>query len=461
VGPPLSTRDDKLTPVARAGEPELSVARGAAYGLGADAATVVSGLVLAVIVARFLGPENRGIYALAVLVGSLVAIVGDAGMSTSGIVFGANRRVPLRHLHGTALLLSLAVAALTALAVIGLGGWLTREVLKGVTRDELWLVTLAIIPLLYSQVVAAMLTGMGRLRSLAMIRVAAAVGVPLLMLVVVWASGGSPYWAIVGWLGGTLLLAVPIAVVATRSMGRPTPPALPEARTLFRFGLRAWIGTMSHHGYLRTDVLFISARLGPAPVGQYSLASVLAERISLAGSAVYSSGASRIGSGDRAMAEALVARLVRLLVVAVAPLVVVLGLLSWILIPAVFGDDFSPAIVPFVLLLPGTAALTVWYVLGLFIVAALERPGMTTAIQGSAMLISLPLYWVAVSEWGMTGAAIVSSSIYVGVLTAGVLIFRRYRSGPSASLVPRREDVRQSVAFARDALSRGRSVLHA
>jgi O-antigen/teichoic acid export membrane protein len=459
----LSAGDDSTTPIASADarEPHLSVARGTAYGLVADAATVVSGLVVAVVVARFLGPENRGIYALAVLVASLVAIVGDVGMSTSGIVFGANHRVPLRHLHGTAVLLSLAVAALTALAVLGVGDWLTSRLLRGVTTDELWLVVIAVVPLLYAQVVAAMLTGLGRLRSLSIIRVGAAVGTPLVLLAAVWASAGSPYWAIVGWLGGTLLLAAPMAVVATRYMGPPTPPSPTEARTLFGFGGRAWIGTMSHHGYLRTDVLFISARLGPASVGQYSLAAVLAERISLIGSAVYNSGASRVGSGDRAMAEALVARLVRLLVVAIVPLVVLLGFLSWILIPAAFGEDFRPAIVPFVLLLPGTAALTIWYVLGLFIVAALERPGVTTMIQGGAMLISLPLYWIAVGEWGMTGAAIVSSGIYISVLTAGVLIFRRHRSGPGAHLSPRGEDVRQSLAFARDALSRGRLVRHA
>jgi O-antigen/teichoic acid export membrane protein len=281
------------------------------------------------------------------------------------------------------------------------------------------------------------------------------------MLAVLWISGGSPFWAVVGWLVTMLFLAVPLAVVATSRMGVPHAPSAAQARTLLGFGLRAWVGTMSHHGYLRTDVLFISARLGPAAVGQYSLASVLAERISIVGSAVYAASASRVGGGDRLLAEELVARLVRLLIVVMVPLVVVLGLLSWILIPAAFGSDFRPAVLPFVLLLPGTAALTLYYVLGLFIVAALERPTLTTAVQGIALLVSLPLYWVAVGEWEMTGAAIVSSTVYGSVLAAGVLIFRRYRSSAAARLLPHAEDVRQARAMIGDALARSGRLRHA
>ena len=53
------------------------------------------------------------------------------------------------------------------------------------------------------------------------------------------------------------------------------------------FGLRGYVGTVAHQGFLRVDVFFISARSGPGQVGIYSLASVFAEQISLLGKAVY------------------------------------------------------------------------------------------------------------------------------------------------------------------------------
>jgi O-antigen/teichoic acid export membrane protein len=146
--------------------------------------------------------------------------------------------------------------------------------------------------------------------------------------------------------------------------------------------------------------------------------------------------------------------MIRMLVLTIVPVAVLLGAMSWLLIPLAFGADFEPAVLPFVLLLPGTVCLTIWYAVGLFIVAALHRPGTTTVIQGSALLIALPLYWFAVGEWGMTGAAIVSSATYCSVLAAGVSIFLRHRSSPTARLVPGAQDVRELVALARTALAR-------
>jgi O-antigen/teichoic acid export membrane protein len=140
--------------------------------------------------------------------------------------------------------------------------------------------------------------------------------------------------------------------------------------------------------------------------------------------------------------------------VVLVPVAVALASVSWLLIPLAFGADFRPAVLPFVLLLPGTVCLTVWYVVSLFIIAALHRPGLTTAIQGSAMLAGLPLYWVAVGAWGMTGAAIVSTAIYSSVLAAGVVTFRRNRSRSGTGLLPGRADARDAREMVRRALAR-------
>jgi O-antigen/teichoic acid export membrane protein len=139
-----------------------------------------------------------------------------------------------------------------------------------------------------------------------------------------------------------------------------------------------------------------------------------------------------------------------------------LGLTAHWFIPLVFGEDFRPAVEPFVILLPGTVALTLWYVLGLYIIAALHRPTLSTKIQGAALLASLPLYWAAVSAWGMTGAAIVSSAIYASVAAAGVVVFQRHHTTGAARLLPRRSDVREVWRLASSTFGRlGRPARHA
>ena len=101
-----------------------------------------------------------------------------------------------------------------------------------------------------------------------------------------------------------------------------------------------------------------------------------------------------------------------------------------------FGSDFGPAAEPFAILLPGAVCLTLWYVLGLYILSSLHRPGTTTLIQGLAFVISAPLYWIAVQEWGLNGAAMVSTLTYAAVFAAGLIILERSPHVSWRDLVP-------------------------
>ena len=92
--------------------------------------------------------------------------------------------------------------------------------------------------------------------------------------------------------------------------------------------------------------------------------------------------------------------------------------------------------------------------LSLYIVSAMRRPEITTAIQGTALLASLPLYWFAVREAEMTGAAIVSAGTYLAVFAAGVAVFLRGSGLPLRELVPGRREAVQIATSLRTALAR-------
>ena len=429
----------------------VSVARGTAYGVVADAVSIITALLAAVLIARFLGPANRGVYFLVLYVATLVVLVGDLGLSTSGIVHAAKGLTSRERMHGTAIVLSLGVTLVTALALLLLQPLLSRTVLKGVTARDMWFIIAGVGPLLYAQTTSAMLTGLGRVPQLSIIRLWTSVLALVITAVALWASDGETIWALAAWLVSTLILAAWTGAEAVRRMGTPRWPSSADARGLFGFGARSHLGTLSHHGFLRADVLFISARLGPAAVGEYSLASLLAERLSLLGSAVYAAGASHVGSRALEDASELTARMIRVVLALLLPAATVLALFAHPLITILFGSDFEPAVVPFVLLLPGTVCLTVWYLVSLHLIAALERPLATTTIQGVAMLISLPLYYVAVREWHMTGAAIVSSAVYISVMIAGIVVFTRATHVRARRLLPGRQDAAELRAIVHDA----------
>ena len=420
---------------------QAGIARRTFLGFRADVVSAVSMLVTAIVVARALGPADRGLYFLVFLASMLIAMIADVGMSTTSMVYGGNREIPSRQLHGVAVVASVLAALLAAALLLPLEGFWTEGVLNGLDTTLLAIVAASVLPMLYSQIVVALLTGMGHVPEVSAVRVAQSVLYPLLVIPAA-ALTGSPQWAAAAWLATTVAYAVALGAYAARFAGPPAIPTRATSRTVVSFGSRSYVGSLSYQGFLRVDVLFLSARYGPSVVGVYSLAATMAERIGVAGFAMYGATAEAVSQGGREAAR-LTSLTTRLMLAMLIPLGIVLGLLAAPGFSLVFGDDFADAALPFVILLPGTIALVCWHFMSLYIVSALRRPGTTTVIQGAALLVSLPLYWIAVREWEMTGAAIVSAGTYLALFAAGAWVFLRNSGLPLRELVPGRREARQ------------------
>lgn len=453
-GEPPAEREDPAPP-------RTSLARATYAALQADVAQAVSDFVIVVVVARALGPAERGVFFLAVLASTLIALVGNLGLATAAIVYGANRRVSLRELHGLALLLSVAVGVLGAAVLLALKQVWLSTVLQGMNTVTLVLVAASLAPVLYAQIAGALLYGMGLTREISAIRVVIAIITPLLMLPAVLIGGRTAGWAVAAWLVTVVTFAAAIAVFVVRQSSAPAWPRRQTVRTLLSFSLRSYVGTLAHHGFLRIDVLFVSARLGPRAVGIYAQAAGLAERMMTLGNAMYASSASRLGSDPPDRAAELAAELVRVLLLILVPVGVVLALLAKPIMLLLFGSAFEAAATPFAILIPGTICLTIWSVLSLYVVASLHRPGLTTLIQGAALIVSVPLYWLAVRHWGYNGAAVVSTVIYMGLLAAGAAILLRSPHVGWRNLRPTGHDVRHMRDLAGGAFASARGAISA
>jgi O-antigen/teichoic acid export membrane protein len=431
------------------------IARATVYALQADIATAASAFAVAIVVARGLGPTNRGIYFLAVLAATMIALVGNMGMASAAIVFGANHRVSLRELHGLAIVFSVAVGALGTALLLGFERFWVTTVLKGVNMTTLILVSASIAPLIYGQVIGAMLTGMGHVPAISLMRVVLAVLTPLVTVPAILIWTGSVVAAVAAWLLVTTAFALALGWYCAARLAPPAWPSRAALREVTSFSLRGHVGTLAAQGFLRIDILFVSARLGPTAVGLYAQASVLAEQMSTVGHSAYSSSARRLGSDPPKQAAELAAELVRVLLLVMVPIALVLAALSRPIMVVLFGERFAPAATPFAILLPGTVCLTLWYVVSLYIISARRRPGTTTLIQGGGLVLAVPLYWLAVRQWGYNGAAVVSSVIYAAVFAVGLVFLLRSPYVRWRNLVPGMHDVRHMV----DVANRGIAVL--
>ena len=433
------------------GGQRIGLARRTFLGFRADAINALAMLVASVIVARGLGPTDRGLFFLVFIAATLIALMADLGLSATSITFGANREIPASVLHGAAICLSVTAAAVTAIVLLPLSELWTQGVLNGLDTTQLALLAVGILPLLYAQVIVALLTGMGHVPEVSALRIFQA-GV-YLVLITPTALSGDPTLAIAAWLATNTVYAAALCRCVVRKAGRPGFPRREVRRRILSFGGRSYVGTLSYNGFLRVDVLFLSGRYGPATVGIYSLATMVAEKIGLVGHAMYGATAEAVGKGGTGAAS-LTALTFRMMLTMLLPIAVVLAAISQPLFRIVFGEAFEDAALPFVLLLPGAIALACWAFVSLFIISGLRRPGAATLIQGTALIFSLPAYWFAVRAEEMTGAALVSSGTYLAVLAAGVALMVRTTDVRLAEFIPGREDPARLMSLLRRSLSR-------
>lgn len=425
--------------------PGASIARSTLLALEADIATALSTFVTAIIVARALGPTNRGIYFLATLAASIIVLFGNLGMDAAAMVYGAKGRIPAAQLHGLALSFSIAVGALGAALLLGLEHVWVTSVLRGMSWTTAVLVAVSIAPLLYAQVMGAMLTGMGYVPAISVMRIGLSIATPAVTIpaVVIYGNAAS---AVAAWLIITVAFAFLLCWYASRRIARPARPTTQALRQTVSYSLRVYLGSLAAQGFLRIDFFFVSAYMGPRAVGLYSQASVMAERMTTFGQAVYSSSAQRLGADPPREAAQLAASLVRLLLLVMVPVAVVLAVFARPIIVLLYGARFGAAGEPFAILLPGTVCLTLWNIVALYVMSTLHRPGATTLIQGAALLCAVPLYWFAVHQWGFNGAAAVSTLVYLGVFAAGLAFLVRSPYVGWRDLVPTHRDVRVVAA---------------
>jgi O-antigen/teichoic acid export membrane protein len=397
--------------------------------------TVAAG-VLAVLVARALGPEGMGVLTVLFLFPVVGTLVLGGALGLANVYLGAGRPAARGALLTNSLLVAGAggaVLAAAAFAALDLTG--TRF---DATTHEL-AVALAVVPVTAAaKLVAALVLAAERARAYG---VASAIGQVLLVpaTLVAFAFEGASVVAAVYALAvsETVALAASLALVRIRP-GRPSRALLGES---LHYGLRGFAGNLMQFLNYRLDFFLISALRSSSAVGVYSAAVSLAEllwKIPIAASTVLFPRVAAAASGG----EEFTARVSRMALAATAVAASALGLAGYPLVLLLFGGAFGGAYLPLLLLLPGVVALASANVLASDF-AGRGRPEVGTYASALSLVLTVALDLALIPPLGATGAAIASSVSYAAASLFLVGAFVRRGRVPAADLVvPRRADWR-------------------
>jgi O-antigen/teichoic acid export membrane protein len=225
-------------------------------------------------------------------------------------------------------------------------------------------------------------------------------------------------------------------------------PGRPSARLLtrcVRYGVFGFSANLVQFLNFRLDFFLLSALRSSASVGIYSIATTLAELVGRIASSAATILLPRVASGapGGVAFTTRVARVVLLVTIAAA---LALAAVGSFLITLFFGDSFSGAYTPLLVLLPGMAALALATVLATDLAG---RGAPAVLLYGSliGLVLTCVLNPILIPIYGATGAALTSTVAYTASTAFVAVVFgRRHGTRLSDVLVPRRGDFRARAA---------------
>ncbi len=391
------------------------------------------------LLARALGPSGRGTIAFITVTALVTAQLANVGVLEATSVMAA--RSPLLR---PVLLANVTLATLAGAAAMGSCIAALLALVPGIRPEGTGGVVLVILVVATTASASAaagyaFLQGTGRFRPYARVQAASAWAYAAALALVELTVGLTVTRAAVLWAGaqglsGLLLLA---AAGLDTGVARPDLGLLRES---VRFGVRAWVGSLSRLLNARTDQIITGLISTEATLGIYAVAVNSGELVYYLASAAATALVPAVAASDPTVRVERTLRAYRAIALLTLIGMVAAAVLGPVLVPLVFGHAYRPAVGPFLILIPSALGFATQ---ALFSQAALASfaPGRSSLGPLVALITQTALDLVLIPRSGASGAAIAATT---ALLVGGAVSVSVYRSRfPFAwrALLPRLRDL--------------------
>ena len=398
---------------------------------GAVAGSLASGLlgqlmllVSGILVARTLGPTDRGYLALLVLLPAVLMHVGTLGLPLATTYFIAKDET-----DEAAVRRNIALPAVAqAIVLVLLQGALLVLLLEG-DPDRVKtaaVVSLALLPGAVADLYGkALLQGQGRYRAFNILRNATIVfylaGIGVLLAVgATDLVGFAIAWVVANLVSGAVTLGLALS-------GRPEEARAGRRvsrRRMFKFGIAGLLGSLSPVATFRLDQAVVGLLLSPEALGLYVAGLAFTNLPTVISRGVAMIALPEVARATPERRRSATRRFVWLATGLSAAVVAVLIVVAGVLVPFLFGEDFEEAVTLTRILLIGSVFVGARRVLT-DSVSGSGRPGLGSWAELSSWVVLVPLLVVFTPLWGAEGVAAaltVTSAISLVVL---VVLVRR------------------------------------
>ena len=213
-----------------------------------------------IIVARTLGPSHKGMVDLFTLILSLIGEVGLFGFSYGLLYYLTNKKRPLREVHGTGLVFSLAAGTLVILV-----GYFTLEFWQRIFSElPSWVILLAFIasPILFYKVIwENIMNGINRAVNSHKMALYFS-GINLLAILILYILNLLNYSNLILLVFILILVNGVVSLLILLSNDNTITPSVELARNSFKYGIVIYIGSIANLLHFKIDQTMLAYWMG-------------------------------------------------------------------------------------------------------------------------------------------------------------------------------------------------------
>ncbi|MBK4997774.1 oligosaccharide flippase family protein [Pseudomonas sp. S31] len=397
--------------------------------MGTKLAMIALRLLRNVLLARILGPSERGLFALLSTLPDLISAATSGGLN-SAVGYQAAKQRDMGLLLTQVLVYGCLLAAVLTLACV----WLVRQFgadLEVTVQLGLlaWLLLLAVPMTVLKSGLLTLHNASGGVGAFNALRLSESLAPLLLFVGLFW------MWhehaleaALISWLAGIGLVLLLGLWWLRRQHGLGLKWDRSGQRELLSYSAKSHPDLLFQQLILRSDYLFIGAMLGSTALGHYAMASAAAELLLIVPEAVTTPLMKRLLQQDEGM-DRLTPLALRLTATVMLGACLGMALIGEWLIVTLFGAAYQPAYPALLALLPGLLGLCYASILRLDLLGK-NRPGTVSLMMGAGAALNLLLNVLMIPAWGIVGAALASSIAYLVVTVAMLVLYCRLSGVP-------------------------------
>lgn len=378
------------------------------------------------LVARLLGPEGRGVFALAVLLPTLIISFTNFGIVSATTYYIACKHDDASMITGNTIIASLLVSLFS----IGIGLIVTfffrDSLFHGISANYLLVALLLIPPTLLVGNLQGILLGTQNFGQYNFLNLFQTFLLFLLTAIFLFVFHAGIYGALWANILALLLNCIMITKWVWNNYGKPSWFLNKSyLKNAFTYGLQAHLSNvLAYLGY-RIDMFLVNFFLNPAAVGLYAVGVTLVEQIWMVSQTASTVLFPMVSSSGNAKAvkdfTPLISRTILILNILMAALFFLLS--KWIIL-LLYGRAYLPASSTMQALLTGIIALGTSRILANDI-AGRGKPMINTYINIVSVLVNVVLNILWIPSFGIVGAAWASTISYTVAMLGEVFVYAR------------------------------------